>query len=94
MKARRVREASRIAPAIIPMLLLVLVLRKATVRKITVQGTTVRRTIVRKTTALFLVLVLRKTAPEQLRTIARVRPGRMKHHGQVRRGAPRSVRVG
>ena len=43
---------------------------------------------------LFLVLVPRKTAPAQLRTIARVNPGRMRHHGRDRRGTPRDVRVG
>jgi len=81
MKAHRVREASRIAPATIPMLL-IRVLRK----------TTVRKTIVRRTTALFLVQVARKTVLARLTTIVRVKLGRMKHRDRVRR--PRGVRVG
>ena len=93
MKARRVLEASRIVRATIPMLLLVQALRKI-VRKTIVQRITVRGTTVRGTTVLFLVLVPRKTAPAQLRTIVRVKPDRMKHHVRDRRETPRNVRVG
>ena len=98
MKARRVLEASRIVRATIPMLLLVRALRKIALAKtgqVQRETITVRtRTIVRKITGPFLVLAPRRTVPAQLSTIARVKPGRMRHHGRDRRATPRDVQVG